>query len=46
VGGTDTEGGVVLIIEEEKDRKHLNKIKVLSEKYGIMVWEMKPAEVE
>lgn len=38
--------GVVLIIERMIDRKHLPKIKLLAEKYGIKVWEMVPEDVE
>lgn len=38
--------GVVLIIEKDADRKHLPKIRVLAEKYGIRIWEMVPADVE
>ena len=37
--------GVVLILEDEKDRKHLPKIKLLADKYKIKLWEMGPEEV-
>jgi hypothetical protein len=42
---TGKEPGVVLIVEEEKDKKHLPKIQLLSEKYGIGVWTMTPADL-
>lgn len=38
--------GVVMIIEKDMDRKHLKKIRVLADKYGIKLWEMVPGDVE
>lgn len=38
--------GVVMIVEKDTDRKHLKKIRVLADKYGIKLWEMVPGDVE
>lgn len=44
---TGKQAGIVLIIEnQEKDLKELNKLKQLAEKYNIKLWTMRPADLK
>ncbi|HSA07206.1 MAG TPA: hypothetical protein P5556_08490 [Candidatus Gastranaerophilales bacterium] len=43
---TSKQPGILLIIESDKDLKHLKKVELLAKKYNIKVWTIKPADLK